>query len=1015
MSSVLQPHRGRRATACASRSRLLVACAALSVLLGLAGRASAATCTWTGAGADTSVGTAANWAGNQLPLPGDDLVFPAGVAQTTVTNVAAFAFNSMTFATTGGAIYHVSGTITIIDHIQVDSGEADLTGPLMLYDPGNPVNITLSAAAGSELQVLGTVSASASGSFTLHTNGAGRVTLAGFGNFIAAVFVEAGTLRLEHAGALGVAGAFTSPIFPGATLELNVPNGVIANSLQLGAGGRVLASDNATLSGFIDLLDDCTFDVAATKTLTVTGSIHNAGFFVKVGAGEMKLAGTQDNAFGIVGRFPAVVNAGVLRLAQGTPTVDHVALPEGVTIGGGGTVVYQRNDQIEGFVTIASGGQLLLQDKSDTIQWLGGPAGALVVLNTGSLSLSSASFAGSITGTGALNVVNGGTVFLNGPNTFTGTTTVTDTSTLYVKGTLPGPVVLQGGILGGNGTVGPVQGTSGEINPGIQGGGVLHTQSVTLTGGLFTVNGFQLPGGPAWGQLAVTGTVTLGGTSLNPQFDSAITAVPVTPIVIIDNDGADPVVGTFSGLPEGASFVTNGLKYYISYHGGDGNDVVLSATPVPQTLKYYLSEGSTGGFFTTDVLIANPNSTDAPITIAFYTQNNGVVSKDLVVPAMQRQTITLNSLPELGDGAVSTIVTSNSNLPLIVERTMTWDKSGYGAHGDKAVGGPAATWYFAEGSQGFFSTYVLLANPQTTANNAHVTYYREGDVPITRTYALTPQSRTTIDLGADAALVNRSFGMQVQFDLPGVAERSMYFGTSPFWSGGHESAGVTQPSTDWLLAEGATGPFFETFILLANPNATDAQATVTFLPSGGTPVIKTKTVPANSRLTINIEPEDPALANAAVATQIHATVPLIAERSQYWPDPAPQWYEAHNSFGVTAPGVKWGLAEGRVGQTPTYQTYILLANPGTTTANVTIQFLREHGGATITKTFAVPATSRRNVSVGGPGSDVPELVDENFGAIITADQPIAVERSMYSNAIGQIWAAGTNATASPLP
>ncbi len=189
----------------------------------------------------------------------------------------------------------------------------------------------------------------------------------------------------------------------------------------------------------------------------------------------------------------------------------------------------------------------------------------------------------------------------------------------------------------------------------------------------------------------------------------------------------------------------------------------------------------------------------------------------------------------------------------------------------------------------FVGPTMLLANPQTSANTAHVTYFREGDVPITRDYALGPQSRTTIDIGADAALVNRSFGMQVTFDAPGVADRSMYFGTSPFWSGGHESAGTTTLSYDWLLAEGATGPFFETFILLANPTSTDAQVTVTFLPQGATPVVKQKTVAANSRMTINIEGEDPTLGNAAVATQIHSTQPLVAERSQYWPDPAPQW------------------------------------------------------------------------------------------------------------------------------
>jgi hypothetical protein len=49
----------------------------------------------------------------------------------------------------------------------------------------------------------------------------------------------------------------------------------------------------------------------------------------------------------------------------------------------------------------------------------------------------------------------------------------------------------------------------------------------------------------------------------------------------------------------------------------------------------------------------------------------------------------------------------------------------------------------------------------------------------------------------------------------------------PLFNGGHESAGVTAPSTNWFLAEGATGSFFETFLLLANPGDTDAVATLT--------------------------------------------------------------------------------------------------------------------------------------------------------------------------------------------
>jgi hypothetical protein len=38
-----------------------------------------------------------------------------------------------------------------------------------------------------------------------------------------------------------------------------------------------------------------------------------------------------------------------------------------------------------------------------------------------------------------------------------------------------------------------------------------------------------------------------------------------------------------------------------------------------------------------------------------------------------------------------------------------------------------------------------------------------------------------------------------------------------------------------------------------------------------------------------------------------------------------------------------------------------------------------------------------------------------FGTLITSDQPIVVERAMYWNVNGEVWAAGTNATATRLP
>jgi hypothetical protein len=47
--------------------------------------------------------------------------------------------------------------------------------------------------------------------------------------------------------------------------------------------------------------------------------------------------------------------------------------------------------------------------------------------------------------------------------------------------------------------------------------------------------------------------------------------------------------------------------------------------------------------------------------------------------------------------------------------------------------------------------------------------------------------------------------------------------------------------------------------------------------------------------------------------------------------------------GIVAPGVTWDLAEGRAGGEHQFHTYILLANPQTTAATVTVTYLRENG------------------------------------------------------------------------
>jgi len=91
-----------------------------------------------------------------------------------------------------------------------------------------------------------------------------------------------------------------------------------------------------------------------------------------------------------------------------------------------------------------------------------------------------------------------------------------------------------------------------------------------------------------------------------------------------------------------------------------------------------------------------------------------------------------------------------------------------------------------------------------------------------------------------------------------------------------------------------------------------------------------------------------------------------------------------------------------------------VANPDTTTdAIVAPTFLRASGDPVL-KSFIVPAGGRLTITT-GPGSMVPELADESFGMRLAASLPVFVERAMYSNASGVFWAAGSAATATPIP
>jgi hypothetical protein len=147
-----------------------------------------------------------------------------------------------------------------------------------------------------------------------------------------------------------------------------------------------------------------------------------------------------------------------------------------------------------------------------------------------------------------------------GTSNFAGPFTVSPNASLGVYGTISGsPISVNGGTLYGTGSVPATTVTDGTVS-----GQVLTTGDLRVERGsiAFPQSDFRIQ---------VVGTVTLASPRLEPLSTNPPT--PGQELVLIDNDGAEPISGTFAGLPEGA--IVPGYAFRITYVGGTGNDVAV--------------------------------------------------------------------------------------------------------------------------------------------------------------------------------------------------------------------------------------------------------------------------------------------------------------------------------------------------------------------------------------------------------------------------------------------------------
>ena len=350
------------------------------------------------------------------------------------------------------------------------------------------------------------------------------------------------------------------------TVSIDLPLAMQSAMSFAQTGSPLIFKNSITLNG------DLSFVGFGNINASFQGPISGYGGLNKLAPGNINLSAS--NSF----LGPVRVLAGSLNVAHGSA----LGAPGGGTFLGANAILglsafgtlTESSLVLTGFVScggtnILSGHVTLGAGFTDIFIT---PLGALV-------------FAGPVDGPGGLVLRGGGRAEFPATNSYSGPTLI-ESATVVVPGSSrfsQFSLFSASSLLGGGGAVGSVSASAGAVIPGMIPGpspGVLTAASISLSSSAqvqLELNG--LVPGSGYDQLSVTGSVSLGGVPLRLAVGFTPEAGAV--FTIINNRGAAAVDGIFAGLPEGSLLLTNGLKFLISYVGGDGNDVTLTRVVPP--------------------------------------------------------------------------------------------------------------------------------------------------------------------------------------------------------------------------------------------------------------------------------------------------------------------------------------------------------------------------------------------------------------------------------------------------
>ena len=340
-------------------------------------------------------------------------------------------------------------------------------------------------------------------------------------------------------------------------------------------------------------------------------------------------------------------------------------------------------------------------------------------------------------------------------------------------------------------------------------------------------------------------------------------------------------------------------------------------------------------------------------------------------PRRDASRIDAPALAALTSAPFATVVESDQLV--VVDRTMSWSDTGYGSHAASAIVSPSSTWYLAEGStSGDFVLFYLLQNPNDSAVNATVRFLRPRplapiDVDVFTAGPVAHHgSRGYRCSGArQHGCLRRRHCQSADHRRAGDVSRP----PRPAVRSRTRKRGRHRPGERMVPRGRGDGDVLRVVSADCQSEPRRRSPRRRLSAPDGNVLTKAYTVAGESRFTIWVDEEqfpagsgNKALAGTAVSMRVRTTngVPVIVERSMWWPQPI--WNEGHNEAGTTVTGTRWALAEGEVGGPASVQTFVLVANtsavPGV--AQVTLYF---EDGTTAVRTVALPPSSRTNVPV----------------------------------------------------